>query len=99
MKKVVKKEDVTNKDLAQMIGNFGKNLDLRISKLESYMKEGFNSLDNKVDYVDARISHQIEGLGKRMDDFSENKVSRISYKELESRVMVLELRVLPKIRK
>lgn len=98
-KKLVKKEETTNKDLAQMIGNLGKSLDVRISKLESYMKEGFNSIDNKIDHVDARLSNQIEGLGRRMDDFSDNKVSRITYKELESRVMALEIKVLPKAKK
>jgi len=140
-KKVGKKEEITNKDLAQMlkgiganivsldtkvvsldtkvvsldtkvgsldtkvggldtkINNLGKNLDIRITRLENYMKEGFNLLDNKIEHVDARLSSQIEGLGRRMDDFADNKVSRIHYKELESRVMALESRVLPKIKK
>jgi len=82
-KKVSKKEEVTTRDLAQMLGAFGsslnfkidnldskidrlwKNLDLRITKLENYMKEGFDSLNNKIEYVDARLSNQIEGLGRR----------------------------------
>ena len=109
-KKVSKREEIAKKDLAQMlstlgssinskIDNLGKSLDLRITKLESYMKEGFNSLDNKMEHVDARLSNQIEGLGRRMDDFADNKVARIAYKELESRVLVLESKILPKEKK
>ncbi len=101
-----KKEQLTKGDLAQMLGglgskidDLGKGLDLRISKLESYMKEGFSSLDHKIDHVDARLSNQMEGLGRRMDDFTDNKVSRITYKELERRVLFLESKVLPKSKK
>ena len=65
-----KKEGLTKKDLAQMLGslgsglgskidNLGKSLDVRITRLESYMKEGFDSLSNKVDYVDTRLSNKI----------------------------------------
>ena len=105
-KKVVKKEEVTNKDLAVMLGgldtkvtNLGKHLDVRITRLESYMKQGFDSLDNKIDYVDIRFANQFEGLGRRIDDLADNKVSRISYKELESRVLVLESMILQKAKK
>lgn len=116
-KKENKKEELTKKDLAQMLGGFenrinskiddlGKSLgskiqalELRITKLESYMKEGFNSLNNKIDEVDARLSHQIEGLGRRIDDLADNKISRMTYKELESRVIILESKVLPKTKK
>ena len=103
MKKRAGKKEMTNEDLAHTLGakidNLGKNLDVRITRLESYMKEGFNSLDGKIDYVDARIANQIEGLGRRMDDMAENKVSRITYKELEHRVVILESKVLPKSKK
>ncbi len=98
-KKVTKKEEVTNKDLGRMITTLGGTLDLRITKLESYLKEGFNSLDNKIEHVDVRLGNQIEGLGRRIDDLADNKVSRITYKELEHRVLVLELKVLPKAKK
>ncbi|MDD5720823.1 MAG: hypothetical protein PHT16_00015 [Candidatus Pacebacteria bacterium] len=101
-KKIAKKEEVTNTDLGRMMQGLGsgiKSLDLRISRMESYMKEGFTSLDNKVDHIDARLSNQIEGLGRRMDDFADNKVSRITYKELEHRVITLESKVLPKAKK
>ena len=98
-KRVTKKEEVTNKDLMQAIGNLGKNLDIRITRLEGYIKEGFDSLDNKIEYVDTRFANQFEGLGRRIDNLADNKVSRISYKELEGRVLVLESRVLPKARK
>lgn len=98
-KKIMKKEEITNKDLAQMIGTLGKGLDLRISKLESYIEEGFYSLNNKVDYIDTRFSNQIEGLNKRVDNFAENKVSMFSYKELENRVIALEMKILSKSKK
>ena len=87
------------KGLDSKIENLGKSLDVKITRLESYMKEGFNSLNGKIDFVDARFSQHIEGLGKRMDDFAENKVSRITYKELESRVLFLESKILPKAKK
>jgi len=75
-KKVGKKSEVTNSDLAQMLGtlgsgfnskidNLGKTLDVRITRLENYMREGFDSLDKKIDYVDARVSNQFEGMGRR----------------------------------
>lgn len=112
-KKVIKRKEITSKDLGQMIQglgsgiksidskveNLGKSLDLRISRLESYVKEGFNSLDNKIDHIDARLSNQIEGLGRRIDDFAENKVSKITYKELENRIIVLESKILSKTKK
>lgn len=82
-----------------MITTLGSVLDIRITKLESYMKEGFASLDTKIEHVDARLSNQIEGLGRRVDDFADNKVSRITYKELEHRVIVLESKILPKAKK
>ncbi len=113
-KKIAKNKEITNKDLARMIGgldgriggldkslgsridSLDKKLDVRITRLESYTKEGFDALNNKMDTVDARLSNHIEGLGRRIDDMADNKVSRISYKELESRVVVLESKVLPK---
>ena len=101
-KKVTKKEEVTNQDLGRMMRGLGsgvKGLDLRISKLESYVREGFNSLDNKLEHIDVRLSGQIEGLGRRMDDFADNKISLLTYKGLEHRVLVLESRVLPKAKK
>jgi hypothetical protein len=98
-KKIMKKGEITNKDLAQMIGTLGKGLDLRISKLESYIEEGFYSLNNKVDYIDTRFSNQIEGLNKRIDNFAENKASLFSYKELENRIIALEMKILSKSKK
>lgn len=113
----MKKGEITNKDLAQMIGtlgkgldskvgnldskidNLGKSLNFRISKLESYIEEGFHSSNNKIDYIDTRFSNQIEGLNKRIDNFAENKVSMFSYKELENRVIVLEMKILSKNKK
>lgn len=102
-KKVVKKEDLTNQDLAKMMENLdgslktlGKSLDVRISKMESYMKEGFASLDNKIEHIDERLSQNITGLNRRVDDLAENKASRITYKELEQRVNVLEKSVFKK---
>lgn len=101
-KKVTKKEELTNQDLGRMIQGLGsgiKGLDLRITKLESYMKEGFSSLNDKIEHVDSRLSNQMEGLGRRMDDFADNKISRLTYKELERRVLFLESKVLPKAKK
>ena len=82
-----------------MIEALGKGLDLRITRLESYMREGFSSLDSKLEHVDARLSNQIEGLGRRIDDLADNKVSRISYRELEKRVLVLESKIFSKSKK
>ena len=94
-KKIGKKEEVTNKDLAQMLGsmnvglnskidNLGKTLDIRITRLESYMKEGFNSLDSKIDHIDTRLHNYIEGLNRRMDDFALFKKDFPSYNILST---------------
>lgn len=91
--------DLKTTNIDSKIDALGNRLDVRITKLESYMKEGFGILNNKIDHVDARLSNQIEGLGKRMDDLADNKVSRIFFKELESRVNALELKILPKTKK
>ena len=99
IKGIDSKIDTLGKGLDSKIDNLGQTLDIRISKLESYMKEGFDTLSDKVDHVDARISNQIEGLGRRIDDLADNKVSKITYKDLEQRVLALELKVLPKARK
>jgi hypothetical protein len=64
--------------------------------MESYMKEGFASLDNKIEHIDERLSQNITGLNRRVDDLAENKTSRITYKELEHRVGVLEKSILKK---
>jgi DNA anti-recombination protein RmuC len=101
-KKVNQKQNTNNGDIIEAVNSLGSKisvLDTRISRMESYMKEGFNSLDNKIENVDNRLSHQMEGLGRRIDDFAENKISRITYKELENRVLVLESKILPKAKK
>ncbi|MES3032206.1 MAG: hypothetical protein V4699_03115 [Patescibacteria group bacterium] len=112
-RKLSKREGLTKKDLTQILGVVGgnisskidhlgsgiKSLDLRISKLESYLKEGFESLDHKIENVDTRLSYQIEGLGRRIDDFADNKISRMAYKELENRVVLLESKILTKTKR
>lgn len=84
---------------SRAIDGLARSLDVRLSRLEDYLKEGFKSIDNKIDHVDVRISHQLEGLGRRIDDLADNKVSRLSYRELESRVDVLESRILQRNKK
>jgi len=81
------------------IDNLGKTLDIRITRMENYMKEGFSALDNKVEYLDTHLSYQIEGLGRRIDDLADNKVAKITYRELEHRVLALESKILTKSKK
>ena len=59
----------SSRDLARILGtmnvgfnskidNLGKSIDVRVTRLESYIKEGFNSIDSKV----APVALKYEGL-------------------------------------
>ena len=107
MKKLAKKSVVSLESLAKMvvegfkrgetkIESFESKLDIRITRLESYMKEGFDSLSDKVDHVDERSSYQMENIGRRIDDIAENKVSKLQYRDLEKRIALLESKLVHK---
>jgi hypothetical protein len=99
MKKTSKNEAITKGEMATMLGTLTKTLDLRFSRVESYMKQGFENLDNKIEHIDERLSQNITGLNRRVDDLAENKIAKVTYKELEHRVGALEKRVFKKITK
>lgn len=102
MKKEIKK--ITNEDLAKAISSLGKNLGSKIGKLERYTKQGFESLDKKIDLVEenltkdiknaekelAGVKNQLEGTNKRIDDYADTKTSKIEHKKLVSRVDFIE---------
>ena len=85
MKKKGAKKKMTIDDLAIVIaGSF--------SGLEERLTNKIDGLDNKLEGVKDRLA----GTNKRIDDFAETKVSKITYKELEKRVGVVEKKLVDK---
>lgn len=78
MKKDIKKK-MTIDDLAiVMAGSF--------SGLEERLTKKIDNVENRLDGVE----NKLEGTNKRIDDFAETKVSKITYKELENRIGLIE---------
>ena len=73
-----------------------KRIDQRFDGLEAYMKQGFETLNDKIDFVDESLSFKIDGLSNRIDDLSTDKASRREYRELDKRVSTLELALITK---
>src|SRR3989344_4013119 len=88
------KKEITNNDLARMMVSLDKRFSIRIDSLETYMRDGFSLLNNKIDNVDEHLSFKIDGMGRRLDDLAENKVSKINFQELTNRVVSLEPKIL-----
>lgn len=88
MKKDVKK--MTINDLAiVMAGSFSgleERLTQKINGVESGLRKEIEDVKKRVEGV----KNQLEGTNKRIDDFAETKVSKITYKELENRVGFVE---------
>lgn len=63
-----------------------------IDKLAASTLKSFNRLEeNTATKTDIEgLKGQIQGLGKRIDDFAENKISKIVFKELDHRVGFME---------
>ncbi len=79
MKKGTKTKRITNTELLDSINR-------SFSKVEE-------KIDTKVEEVKKEIEgvkDQLASTNKRIDDFAETKVSKITYKELENRVGVVE---------
>ena len=56
-------------------------------------KEDIKRLENDIEGVKKNIEgvkNQLEGTNKRIDDFAESKVSKITFKELDNRVGFME---------
>ena len=84
-------------DIAKMLQEQSKQITLvehslgtKIDNLEKYMKQGFETLNDKIDTIDEHAEYMIRGLDRRLDTFIDDKVSKIEYKELTKRVSVLE---------
>ena len=57
------------------------------------MKDGFESLDIKIEGVQEELEgmkNQLGGKNKRIDHFAEEKISRFEHKKLVSRVDFIE---------
>jgi hypothetical protein len=82
MKKIIKKK-MSIEDLALSMNKGFKRvenlIEKRIDGLAISTAKGFESVKN-----------QLEGVSKRIDDFAENKVSKINFKELGHRVSFIE---------
>ena len=67
-----------------------------IELLES-INRSFSNIEKKMatkdDIKDMATKTDVERLEKRIDDFAETKVSKISYKELENRVQKIEAKI------
>jgi len=60
--------------------------------LES-INRSFSKVEEKIDTIDVKVeklANHIEKIDKRIDDFAENKVSKINFKELNHRVSFIE---------
>jgi hypothetical protein len=79
---------------------------MTIDKLAIMVAKGFEGVATKEDLknLEARMATKedikdmatktdIEGINKRIDDFAETKVSKITYKELENRVQKIEAKI------
>ena len=95
MKDSERKNDVpvTKQEVAEMFMIFESSIldaiDDRFNKLQSYMQSGFELLDNKLDYIEERLSVKIEGLDGRVDFVAANKIGKAEHKELEKEVAML----------
>lgn len=68
-------------------------IEKKIDGLAISTAKGFESVDKRFDEVkeDTKgVKNQLEGVSKRIDDFAENKVSKITFKELDHRVSFVE---------
>jgi len=67
-----------------------------IELLES-INRSFSNIEKKMatkdDIKDMATKTDVERLEKRIDDFAETKVSKITYKELENRVQKIEAKI------
>ena len=83
-----------------------KSIKMTIDKLAIMVAKGFEGVATKEDLknLEARMATKedikdmatktdIEGINKRIDDFAETKVSKITYKELENRVQKIEAKI------
>ena len=63
------------------------------TELLKSINRSFSKVEEKIDTIDIKVEElksQIEGVDKRIDDFAENKVSKINFKELDHRVSFIE---------
>ena len=71
-------------------------IEKKIDGLAISTAKGFESVDKRFDEIkeDTKgVKNQLEGVSKRIDDFAENKVSKITFKELDHRVSLVEERL------
>ena len=100
MKKILKKK-MSIEDLALSMNKGFKRvenlIEKKIEKLAISTAKGFENMATKEDIKNMATKTDIEelkdkitGVEKRIDDFAETKVSKITFKELDSRVGFIE---------
>jgi hypothetical protein len=84
---------VTKQEVAEMFMIFENSIltamDERFERLQTYMASGFELLDNKLDYIEERLTTKISGLDGRVDFVASNKIGKAEHKELEKEVAML----------
>ena len=84
---------VTKQEVAEMFMIFESSIvdaiDDRFNKLQAYMQSGFELLDNKLDFIEERLTTKINGLDGRVDFVAANKIGKAEHKELEKEVAML----------
>lgn len=97
MKKVIKKKMSIDQLAVLMKASFGgvnKKIDNAVDLIDKLAVSTLNGFEKTATKDDIEgLKDQIAGTNKRIDDFAETKVSKITYKELESRVQKIEVKI------
>lgn len=67
-----------------------KDKEITNAELLESINRSFSKVEEKIDTKFEELKTKIEGTNKRIDDFAENKVSKITFKELDNRVGFVE---------
>lgn len=82
--KLSKKIDDKIDGLAIIVANSFEGMEERLTK----------NLTEEIQSVEEKLTTKIEGLGKRIDDLAENKVSKIAFKEIETTVSAIKKKLI-----
>ena len=85
-----KEKIITNTELLESINRSFSNIEKKMAT-----KEDLENLEKRMaTKTDIEgLKDQIHGVNKRIDDFAENKISKVAYKELENRVQKIEAKL------
>lgn len=87
---VVSKEiQKSNTEMKQFVVEHVSN---EINDFAQVMIQGFERVDQSIDKLEDNMNSKFEGINRRIDDISINRVKNESYERLEKRVTKLELK-------